>query len=213
MSRERVAIAPQPGPQTAFLSSPADIAIIGGHAGGGKSRVLLMEPIRHKKVSGFTAAFFRRTMPEITRPGGLWAESMKVYPHAGAKSIRSPHQHTFASGATVSMHHLQHEDDVYSWGSSEICLLEFDELTSFTGGQFWFMQSRSRSTCGVIPYTRGSCNPDADSFVAELIAWWIDQQTGFAMPERSGLLRYFVRVNEELIFADTAAELGDRYPD
>ena len=35
--------APQRGPQTAFASSPADIAIFGGAAGGGKSYALLYE--------------------------------------------------------------------------------------------------------------------------------------------------------------------------
>lgn len=213
MSRERIVIAPQPGPQTAFMESSADIAVIGGQAGGGKSRAIVMDPIRHKKVPEFTAAIFRRTMPEITRPGGLWSESMKIYPHAGASSTRSPHQHTFPSGAAVSMHSLQYEDDAYSWGSSAIAYLGFDELTTFLGSQFWYLQSRNRSTCGVIPYTRGSCNPDADSFVADLVAWWIDQETGFAIPERSGVKRYFLRVEEELVWAGTRRELQKRYPD
>lgn len=222
--REKFAIAPQPGPQTALMASSADIAIIGGAAGGGKSRGLLMEPLRHKKVPGFTATIFRRTMPEITRPGGIWSESMKIYPRSGAASIRSPHQHTFASGAQVSFHHLQYEETVYEWGSSEIALLEFDELVTFSGSQFWFMQSRLRSTCGVIPYTRAGTNPDAESFLVNggaefggwgngLISWWIDPQTGFAIPERSGVLRYFIRVNEELVFADDPDALGDQYPD
>ncbi len=34
---------PQEGPQEAFLSSPADIVIYGGAAGGGKSYALLLK--------------------------------------------------------------------------------------------------------------------------------------------------------------------------
>ncbi len=41
-------IAPQPGPQTRFLRTSADIAIYGGAAGGGKSWALLLEPLRHR---------------------------------------------------------------------------------------------------------------------------------------------------------------------
>ena len=37
-------IGPQPGPQQLFLSSPADIAIYGGAAGGGKTFAELLEP-------------------------------------------------------------------------------------------------------------------------------------------------------------------------
>ena len=40
-------ISAQPGPQTEFLRSPADICIYGGAAGGGKTVGLILEPLRH----------------------------------------------------------------------------------------------------------------------------------------------------------------------
>jgi hypothetical protein len=40
----RPIISAQPGPQTAFLQSPADICIYGGAAGGGKTVGLILEP-------------------------------------------------------------------------------------------------------------------------------------------------------------------------
>ena len=60
---------------------------------------------------------------------------------------------------------------------------------------------------------RATCNPDPDSFVAKLIDWWIDQDTGYPIPERSGVLRWFIRVNEKLLWADTPEELRAQYPD
>ena len=57
------------------------------------------------------------------------------------------------------------------------------------------MLSRNRSTCGVTPYVRATCNPDADSWVAKFIEWWIDQDTGYPIPERSGKLRWFIRTS------------------
>ena len=65
----------------------------------------------------------------------------------------------------------------------------------FTGNseaQFWYMQSRNRSTCGVQPYMRATTNPDADSWVARLIDWYIDEE-GYAIPERSGVIRWIER--------------------
>ena len=35
------------------------------------------------------------------------------------------------------------------------------------------MVSRNRSTSSVKPYIRATCNPDADSWVADFLAWWI----------------------------------------
>jgi len=73
------------------------------------------------------------------------------------------------------------------------------------------MLSRSRSMCGVRPYVRATCNPDADSWVAKFLEWWIDQETGFPIPERSGKLRWFLRRSDILIWADTREELVEKY--
>src|SRR5215471_5327762 len=74
----------QPGPQTDFLRSPADICVYGGAAGGGKTVGLIIEAVRYAgRVANFTAVFFRRTTPQITNPGGLWDETQNLYPRFG----------------------------------------------------------------------------------------------------------------------------------
>lgn len=202
-------IRPQPGPQTTFLSSPADIAIYGGAAGGGKTWALLMEPLRHVGNSGFGAVFFRRNLTQVRNEGGLWDESEKLYPHLAASPRSAPDlSWTFPSGAGVAFAHLEHEKTIYNWQGSQIPLICFDELTHFSAKQFWYMLSRNRSMCGVRPYVRATCNPDADSWVAEFISWWIDQSTGFAFPERAGVLRWFIRIGDTIIWADSPGELA-----
>lgn len=206
-------LGPQPGPQTAFLASPADIAIYGGAAGGGKTFALLMEPLRHIGIKDFGAVFFRRTTVQIRNEGGLWDESVKLYQLIGA----TPKEHDlwwrFPAGSAVSFAHLEHDKNVYNYQGAQIPLICFDELTHFSAKQFWYMVSRNRSTCGVRPYIRATCNPDADSWVAEFIAWWIDQETGLPIPERAGVLRWFVRINDELVWGDSEAELRALHPE
>lgn len=181
----------------------------GGAAGGGKSWALLYEPLRHVRNPGFGAVIFRSSMTQITEQGGLWDASMKLYklyPHT--RPIKSPKPYwKFPSGAKVSFRQISRDDDVYDWQGTEICCMEFDELTHFSEFQFFYMLSRNRSTCGVEPYVRASCNPDADSWVAKFISWWIDQDTGYAIPERSGKIRYMARVNEEIVWGDTKEEV------
>lgn len=212
MAAERLELRPQPGPQERFLSCPADIAIYGGAAGGGKTWGLLLEPLRHIKNPNFGAVIFRRESTQITNEGGLWDEALKLYPALGASPRGgSKPCFTFASHSRVSFAHLNLETDVLGWQGSQIPLLCFDELTHFTKSQFFYMLSRNRSTCGVRPYVRATCNPDADSWVAEFIAWWIDPNTGLPIPERSGVIRYFVRVDDAIHWGDSAEELIERH--
>lgn len=200
-------IRPQVGAQERFLSSPADIAIYGGGAGGGKTWALLMEPLRHIHNPQFGAVFFRRTTVQIRNEGGLWDESTKLYPLLGAQSREVTLDWRFPSGATVSMAHLEQEKTVQNWQGAQIALELFDELTHFSEKQFFYMLSRNRSMSGVRPYVRATCNPDADSWVARFIAWWIDDN-GFPIKERAGVLRWFVRIGDTIIWADRPEDLA-----
>jgi predicted phage terminase large subunit-like protein len=147
----------------------------------------------------------------VRNPGGLWDESSKLYPLAGARSIENTLEWRWPCGSRVKMAHLEHEKTVYDWQGAQIPLICFDELTHFSKAQFFYMLSRNRSTCGVRPYIRATCNPDADSWVAEFIAWWIDPDSGLPIPERSGVVRWFVRINDAMVWADTRDELLERF--
>ena len=214
MSRAPTAtISAQPGPQTAFLQSAADICIFGGAAGCGKTFVLIAEALRHVgRVANFAAVFFRRTTPQITNPGALWDQTMTFCPQLGGTPHVGVHEWRWPNGSKIKFSHLQFETTVHDWQGAEIALICFDELTHFTAHQFFYMVSRNRSTCGVKPYIRATCNPDADSWVAEFLAWWIDQETGFPIPERAGVLRYYLRVSDDIVWADRAEDLRRYMP-
>ncbi len=201
-------ISPQKGPQEMFLSSSADIVIYGGAAGGGKTYALLLEPLRHHNNGKFGCVIFRKNSNQIFAEGGLWDTAYSIYPYVGGvPKITPTPSWTFPSGMKVSFGHLDRKDDVLKWQGSQIAMIAFDELTHFTQSQFFYMLSRNRSSSGVSGYIRATCNPDADSWVADLIKWWWDPDTGYPIPERSGVVRYFVRVNGELYWGDTKESL------
>lgn len=89
--------------------------------------------------------------------------------------------------------------------------MAFDELTHFTKHQFLYMLSRNRSTCGIKPYVRATCNPDADSWVADFVSWWIDQDTGYPIKERSGVIRYMCVLNDVIHWGNTPEELEKEF--
>lgn len=210
-------IKPQPGPQTEFLATSADICIYGGAAGGGKSFGLLITPLRYKNVPGFGCTIFRHNFNQIFSQGGLWDEARSIYQGIkGAAPRMSFSSWVFKNKkgeqvSKVTFAHIERDEDLAKWQGSQICEIGFDELTHFTENMFFFMLSRNRSTCGVTPHVRATCNPDADSWVAKFIEWWIDQDTGYPIPERSGKIRWFIRRNEVIYWADTKEELWKRF--
>ena len=204
---EQLLPGPQPGPQETFLKSEADIVIFGGAAGGGKTWALLMQPLRHVTNPQFGGVIFRRTSPQIRNQGGLWDESTQIYPLLNAEPRQTVLEWRFPLGAKLKFAHLQYDLDVHDWQGAQVPFIGFDQLEHFSESQFWYMLSRNRSLCGVHPYVRATVNPDADSWVAKLIEWWIDQDTGFPIEERSGVIRWFIRVNNEIKWADTKEEL------
>lgn len=216
-------IQPQPGFQEEFAECSADICIGGGAAGVGKTWVELLEALYHRDIPLFNAIIFRRTTVQITNPGGMWDKSEGLYQQFGAESNSTRLKWTFPSGAVVKFSHLEHEKTIYDHQGTEYCLIEFDELTHFTKKQFFYMLSRNRSMCGVKPYVRATCNPDPESFVAELVEWWIDQEErlpngelnphyGFPIQERAGVIRYFLVDNDEYVWGATKAEVISKCP-
>ena len=202
----RQVIAPQPGPQERFLASPADIAIYGGAAGGGKTWALVFEAARYHQRPGYAAIIFRRYQTDLTGGGSIWELARDLYRKLGARTREQPMlDAVWRGGGSIEFGHLQHEKDVYRHQGREYAFIGFDELTHFTEHQFWYLQSRNRSTCGVRPYVRASTNPDAGSWVRQLLDWWIGDD-GFPIPARAGVLRHFVRVDGELRWGDTREE-------
>ena len=196
----------QPGPQTQFLSSRADIVIYGGAAGGGKTYAVLLESLRHHATLNARIAIFRRERVRVTAPGGLWDESHNIFPYFNAVSNEARLVWKFPRGATVSFLTLQYEQDVKKFHGSQLAVQLWDELTEFEESQFWYMTSRSRTNAKIKPYIRATCNPDADSWVAKLIAWWIGDD-GLPIADRCGRIRWFYRRDDILLWADSKEEL------
>lgn len=132
---------------------------------------------------------------------------MALLPLIGAKPKKTPKpSFIFPSGAKVVFDHLERYNDCLSYQGSQIPFIGFDELTHFDEDVFWYMFSRNRSDSGIPGYLRATTNPDPDSWVRQFIDWWIGPN-GLAIPERSGKIRWFIRLNGEVIWGDNRMEL------
>jgi predicted phage terminase large subunit-like protein len=210
---EVVRVGPNPGPQALAFASSADITVYGGGAGGGKTHLALLRfGVHADRHPGYEAAIFRREMPMVTQAGGLWEESVKMFPMFGAKPNFTEHSWRWrrdqSHGSLLQFKGLQHEKDMINLQGAQLAEFCLDEATHFTSAQFWWLFSRLRSTNAPSfrPRCLLTCNPDPDSWVAELIAWYIGDD-GFPIPERCGQKRYFVRDGDELVWGSSADEV------
>jgi predicted phage terminase large subunit-like protein len=201
---------PQEGGQTLFLSSPADLIIYGGQAGGGKTYGELLFPLRWRHVSGFDCVIFRRQFKQLTLPGGLWDESKKIYPHFGGVPNVTQMRWKFPSGAKISFYGMELEDDKEAHQGGQYSVILFDEGTHFTETQFSYMFSRNRSTSGVRSRIAITCNPDPDSWLLKFVDWYL-LPLGTPDHEKRGLIRYCARYGDEWVFGSSPAYLEAKY--
>lgn len=223
-------IRPNSGPQTRAHACSADVLFYGGEAGGGKTWFLTAEPLRHIHRPGFTCVTFRTSVREIKESGGLWDQASRLYPLCGGRMVSQVLDVFFPKGGRVSYRQMSHEQQRFTYDGSEIALLQFDEVQHRTHREFFHLLGRNRSTCGIRPYCRASCNPDADSWLVcgddnepkgaseggiwgkGYISWWIGAD-GYPIPERDGVLRWQYRDEGKLYWADTREELLEQFPD
>jgi predicted phage terminase large subunit-like protein len=206
-----IVIEPQEGPQEEFVACDYDIVIYGGEAGGGKTYGLLLQPLQYIDTPGFEAVIFRRTSKQVMNPGGLWDTAEGLYGYfENAEPRISNLQWRFYDAkkiiSRVTFAHMEHEKNKLDWQGAEIPFIGFDELTHFSKTMFLYMLSRNRSMSGIPGKIRGTCNPDPDSFVRELIDWWIGED-GYVIEERCGLPRWLIADKGEFYQYNSEEEL------
>jgi phage terminase large subunit-like protein len=209
----RVYREPQPGPQSDFITSEAEIRIYAGAMGTGKTYALLLDwLIKGAAVDGANGLVCRKNSADITIRGGLWDESKKVFARTGGHERGGANMdwEWSATGSTLSFRHLK-EDSVtrkkgpgFSWvGIEEADECEMDTI-------LWLLQ-RMRSAAGIRPMLAMTTNPNPFHPLRTWVDWYIEDRAdgrGLLDPSKSGIVRYTMAhtATGRRVFADTAEQ-------
>ena len=205
---------PQSGFQEETLAIDADIKIIGGKRGGGKTWVGLFEflpYIFNPDVNGYG---FRKFEDDIAR--GIWRSSKQVYKGFGT-SADTYFEWKFLGGrgASFKCEHLQDPKKISDrFRGVEMAYILIEELAEHTResmNTLFDLLASHRSTAGVKPKCVCTCNPVGKSNkLRYFLDWYIDPETDTIIPERDGKVRYFYRYGEdvsEIAWGDTWEEV------
>lgn len=205
---------PKSPKQEQMLSNDAQILVIGGAMGSGKTYLQQLIGLRYIDDPNTTIVTFRRTMDEIKGQGGVWdtAEDiyMSLHPAYRPKPTRSALKFEFPSGATSVYKGMELVKDAKKNQGLQFTLCNFDEGTLFEWEQIEYLFQRMRSASKYKSRIIISTNPDPDHKIAELIDWYLDEE-GYPDPEKCGVLRYFIRKNGDFEWGDSREEVGLKF--
>ena len=207
-----IIIKPQKGYQEKILWCWADIAFGWWSAGAWKTFVLLLDPLRGLKHKWFKWVIFRRTTQQISGWGWLWDESLKLYSKIPWNNpVESKYKWEFKNSVDLKFTHMEYEKNAFDHQGLQYAFIGFDELTHFTKKQFFYLMSRNRSTCWIKPYIRATCNPDPESWVAEFIERYLDENW-YIRKDRDWVLRYFTIDKDNVIWGNSKQEVIEKCP-
>ena len=209
-------IGPQSKFQEDYLTSSARILVAGGSAGSSKSHIGLMRHLRWMNDPLYRGFCIRKNSTAIMKSGGLFDAAVHLYSQVDDIKIKMKDQKiVFSSGASVSFSHYENDKAGQLYHGLELSNVFYDECTHASESHIWWLISRLRTKANLDPSIWLSCNPDPDSFLFEWVKWWLypegHEKYGLPDPEKNGKVRWLLRREGVLFWADSREEIIYKY--
>ena len=193
----------QKGFQEKIHSCKADIAIVGGAMGAGKSYALILEVMKHISDPDFRCGIFRKNRANILCLGGLWEELLQVARSCRlrVKTNRHDLKVTFPSGAVVHFGHANHPNFKQYLKGTQYTAIFIDEGDEFDEEIFKFLMARLRSKSTVKPYMRITTNP-AEGWIKKMIKHYLNEEE-YPIATECGKIKYLYFINNEPVLKNS----------
>ena len=173
-----------------------------------------MDFIPHIKFPTFRGVITRRTTPQLKGSGGILDTALQMYKKVDSKVKWKSQENkfVFSSGAEVYLRHFEYLKDKDNYQGLQANEILVDEAQQYEEEQIVYLMSRLRNpSCPQVkPRIKMTCNPLKSSFLCKWIEWYLDEE-GYPRKDRDGVVRYFIRKDNAMIWADTREELIEKY--
>ena len=173
-----------------------------------------MDFIPHIKFPTFRGVITRRTTPQLKGSGGILDTALQMYKKVDSKVKWKSQENkfVFSSGAEVYLRHFEYLKDKDNYQGLQANEILVDEAQQYEEEQIVYLMSRLRNpSCPQVkPRIKMTCNPLKSSFLCTWINWYLDEE-GYPRKDRDGVVRYFIRKDNTMIWADTKEELIEKY--
>lgn len=163
--RAQSTIAPQAGPQHAYVTCPVFDVCYGGSRGGGKTYGSLIDWILHEQRYGAKARglFVRRTVTDLV---DVIEEAKVLFAPLRAAWRDQKKEFRFPSGAVLRMRYLDNDADAAHYQGHSYTRVYVEELTQFPSPvPVDKLKATVRSAGGVPGGFRSTCNPGGPGHV------------------------------------------------
>jgi len=173
-----------------------------------------MDFIPHIKFQTFRGVITRRTTPQLKGSGGILDTALQMYKKVDSKVKWKSQENkfVFSSGAEVYLRHFEYLKDKDNYQGLQANEILVDEAQQYEEEQIVYLMSRLRNpSCPQVkPRIKMTCNPLKSSFLCKWIEWYLDEE-GYPRKDRDGVVRYFIRKDNTMIWGDTKEELIEKY--
>lgn len=201
------------GSQTLAYLCKSDIIIYTGERGIGKSTMLLNKLLHFVDVPNYNALILRREYGDMEKAGGIVDASLRVYSQFG-KYLSSSKMWSFPNNGKIGFNNYSNPLNEFRENiqGKENVHVGVDEITHMPEGHFNEVFSNLRNTIGIRPQIIGTCNPDPESWIKNLVSRYINEETGLHLKPLNGRELYFFQYGntiKDTIWGLTRQEVYD----
>ncbi len=228
--------------QAMFLQSDADVIVYGGARGSGKTFTSLMRFLRWVHDPNFHAYVIRKNATDLKGGGGAFDEAVNMFKRYDTRveftkapmTIKFPHPSgdRRRHGADFTFIGLDGDAGKQTLQGKQISAAMVDEATHLSLDEIeWIIQglrtlAKEVDGTPMKPSIWLTCNPDPNSYILDWIKDYYLYPEGTVIngedvggrpnPERNGHYRYFLKIGNDYVWANTQEELfkqfGHLYP-